>query len=321
MSTDTTPPMTADGVTTPYDVLVVGGGAAGLSAALTLSRARRRVMVIDAGQPRNAPASAVHGLLGHEGISPVELLARGRTEVQRFGGELRSGSVEEVRTTPAGFSARLADGSEVEGRRLLIATGLVDELPDVPGVREQWGVGVVHCPYCHGWEIQDRHIGVLATGPMSVHQALLFSQWSSQVTLFAAAIEMTEPDLALVAAAGIEVVSGAIDSVVSDHDGVHSVRLADGTDHRVEAVAVASRMLARIAPFAALGVHATDHPLGQFLEADATGRTGVPGIWAAGNVSNLSAQVGAAAAEGAWAAAQINADLLFADLDARVRPA
>jgi len=314
MNTRVTRPSDADRQGAPYDVLVVGGGAAGLSAALTLSRARRSVVVLDSGSPRNAPADGVHGLLGLEGIAPSELLARGRAEVESYGGEIRPGTVTDVATTPAGFRATLGDGSEVEARRLLIATGLVDELPDIPGVAEQWGSGVIHCPYCHGWEVRDQHIGVIATGPMSVHQALLFTQWSPTVTFFSGTAEIAEADRAQLDAAGVSVVGGAVTEVVSRAGGIECVTTEDGVTHQVDAVVVASRMVARLAPFASLGVSATEHPVGEFVETDATGRTGVPGVWAAGNASDLSAQVGAAAAEGVRVGAQINADLIFTGL-------
>ncbi|MFL6135807.1 MAG: FAD-dependent oxidoreductase, partial [Nocardioidaceae bacterium] len=146
------------------DVVVVGGGAAGLSAGLMLARARRSVVVVDAGSPRNAPAHGVHGLLGHDGVPPAELLARGRDEVRQYGGRLLQGEVATVSRCPGRFSVELTDGGVLTARRLLVTTGLVDQLPEVPGVRERWGRDVLHCPYCHGWEVGGRSIGVLAGG-------------------------------------------------------------------------------------------------------------------------------------------------------------
>ena len=166
-----------------YDVVVIGGGAAGLSGALMLARSRRSVLVIDAGAPRNAPAAAVHGLLARDGTPPAELLDRGRAEVRGYGGQLITGQVSTARQDRDGFTVTLADGRMVRARRLLVATGLTDELPDIPGLRERWGRDVVHCPYCHGWEVRDQAIGVLASGPTAVHQALLFRQLSDDVVL------------------------------------------------------------------------------------------------------------------------------------------
>src|SRR6185503_16115235 len=167
-----------------YDVVIVGGGAAGLSAALTLSRARRSVLVIDAGAPRNAPAGHVHNYLASEGTAPADLLATGRAEVTGYGGEIVTGEVTSAhRLDDGGFHVVLGDRI-VQARRLLVTTGLVDELPDVAGVAERWGRDVLHCPYCHGWEVRDQAIGVLGSSPFAVHAALMWRQWSADVTLF-----------------------------------------------------------------------------------------------------------------------------------------
>jgi thioredoxin reductase len=151
-----------------YDVVVVGGGAAGLSAALVLGRARRRLAVIDAGAPRNAPAAHMQGFLSRDGISPADLLATARAEVAGYGVELVDGQVVEIE---AGFSIRLASGRVLNSHRILVATGIRDELPEIPGVRERWGRDLLHCPYCHGWEVRDQPIGVLGTVPGSVQHA------------------------------------------------------------------------------------------------------------------------------------------------------
>ncbi|RKT88584.1 Thioredoxin reductase [Saccharopolyspora antimicrobica] len=304
-----------------YDVVVVGGGAAGLNGALMLARARRSVAVIDAGEPRNAPASAAHGLLGRDGISPAELLERGRAEVRGYGGEVVSGEVLAVNSADGGFSVLLADGRSTRARRLLVTTGLVDELPKVPGLRERWGHDVLHCPYCHGWEVRDKAIGVLATGPMSVHQALLFRQWSADIVFFTrTASPLDEQDARKLIARGIRVVAGEVAGIEVTGDRLTGVRLADGTVVAREAVAVASRMVARAGFLADLGLRPQEHPsgMGEHVPADAAGRTAVPGVWVAGNITDLAAQVGGAAAAGAVAAAQINADLVAEEVDRAV---
>ncbi|GAA1340851.1 NAD(P)/FAD-dependent oxidoreductase [Catellatospora bangladeshensis] len=298
------------------DVVVVGGGAAGLSGALMLARARRSVVVVDAGAPRNAPATGVHGLLAREGVSPAELLARGREEVRGYGGRLVAGEVSAVAREGDGFAVALADGRSVRARRLLVTTGLVDRLPDVPGLRARWGRDVLHCPYCHGWEVRDRAIGVLADGPMAVHQALLFRQWSDDVTLFAhTAPAPTGEQAERLAARGIAVVEGEVTSLVVERDRLVGLRLADGSAVAREALAVAPRVEARAGFLAALGLPVAEHPsgLGEHVPADPTGRTGVPGVWVAGNVTDPAAQVVAAAAASATAAARINADLVEED--------
>jgi thioredoxin reductase len=300
-----------------YDVVVVGGGAAGLNGALMLARSRRSVVVIDAGAPRNTPADGVHGLLARDGMPPAELLERGRAEVRGYGGEIVSCVVTDVTRDGDRFAVTLADGRTLRARRLLVTTGLVDELPDIPGLRDRWGRDVVHCPYCHGWEVRDQAIGVLATGPQSLHQALLFRQLSDDVTYFThgGPAPTGEPAHQL-AALGIRVVTDAIASIETDADRIAGVRLRDGSVVPRDVVVVSSRMVARAGFLAALGLRPVPHPsgAGEHIPADAAGRTDVPGVWVAGNVTDLMAQVGSAAAAGAMAGAQINADLVAEDV-------
>ena len=299
-----------------YDVVVVGGGAAGLSGALMLARSRRSVLVIDAGAPRNAPAAAVHGLLARDGMPPAELLDRGRAEVRGYGGQLAAGQVSTAKQDGDGFTVTLADGRMVQARRLLVATGLTDELPDIPGLRERWGRDVVHCPYCHGWEVRDQAIGVLASGPTAVHQALLFRQLSDDVVLLSHT--MPEPEgheAEQLAALGIPVVPGEVVALEINEDRLTGIRLADGTVLARQALAVAPRMTARAGFLADLGLKPTAHPLGigEYIAAGPAGLTEVPGVWVAGNVTDLGAQVGGAAAAGAMAGAAINMDLVAED--------
>ncbi|MFE3204356.1 NAD(P)/FAD-dependent oxidoreductase [Embleya sp. NPDC059237] len=299
-----------------YDVVVIGGGAAGLNGALMLARARRSVVVIDAGAPRNAPAEGVHGLLAREGMPPAELVERGRAEVRGYGGHVVTGEVDAVAREADGFMVALADGRTVRARRLLVTTGLVDELPEVSGLRERWGRDVLHCPYCHGWEVRDGAIGVLASGPLSMHQVLLFRQWSDDITFFPHTMAPpTGEEAEQLAARGIRVVAGEVASVEVVDDRLVGLRLADGTLIERDALAVATRMVARADFLAGLGLRAVAHPsgAGEYVPADPTGRSEVPGVWLAGNVTDLMAQVGAAAAGGAAAGAQINADLVAED--------
>lgn len=297
-----------------YDVVVVGGGAAGLNGALMLARSRRTVVVIDAGEPRNAPAAGVHGLLARDGVTPAELLERGREEVRGYGGHVVSGEVVDAVREDDGFTVRLADGRTVDARRLLVTTGLTDELPEVPGLRERWGRDVVHCPYCHGWEVRDHAIGVLASSPLSVHQALLFRQLSDDVTYFThSTAPLSEEETEQLIARGIRVVHGEVAELEIGDDQITGVRLVDGTVIGRQVVAVATRMVARAGFLKRLGLTPTEHPMGELISADAAGRTDVPGVWVAGNVTDLAAQVGNAAAAGAAAAGQINADLVAED--------
>jgi thioredoxin reductase len=299
-----------------FDVVVIGGGAAGLSAALTLARARRRVLVIDAGSPRNAPADGVHGFLTRDGIAPTELLTIGRQEVERYGGIVVQGEARDARPIADGFEVTLEDSSTVMARRLVVTTGLVDELPGVPGLRERWGRDVLHCPYCHGWGVRDQPVGVLATSPWAIHQALLFRQWTPDVVLFAhTAPTLTDEQADELAARDIRIVEGIVESLVVTDDRLTGVRLDDGTVVTRRALVVAPRFVARSRVLESLGLRPTAGPRGidACIAADATGLTEVPGVWVAGNVTNLSAQVVTAAAGGTVAAAAVNADLVSED--------
>ncbi|WP_247048353.1 NAD(P)/FAD-dependent oxidoreductase [Arthrobacter rhizosphaerae] len=314
-----------------YDVVIVGGGAAGLNAAQMLGRARRSVMVIDGGEPRNAPAEAVHGFLSRDGISPVALLKAGRAEVESYGGQVLDGQVTAIERTDGergesgAFKVMLQDGtgqeSTVHGRRLLITTGLVDGLPEVPGIQELWGKDVLHCPYCHGWEVRDREIGILGTGPMAVFQALLFRQWSSNITLFLnGSIEPDEAELEQLAARNITVVHGAVERLQLEQGRLSGLQLATGGVVSIDALAVAPVFTARTQYFSGLGLRIQQHPsgMGEYVETDADGATAVPGVWAAGNVADLRAQVLSSAAAGAAAAVAINSDLMAEELQAAV---
>jgi len=199
---------------TKYDVIVIGGGAAGLSGAQALVRSRRSVLVIDDGSPRNAPADGVHNFLTRDGVPPREIYAIGRREVEGYGGEFVDGTVATARRDEQGFTVELADGTAYRSRRLLVTTGLTDVLPDVPGLAERWGKDVVHCPYCHGWEVRDQAIGVLATSPMALHQVQLFRQLSDDVTLFLhTSPEPTDEQWEELAARGISVVQGKVEQL------------------------------------------------------------------------------------------------------------
>ncbi|MGC9669472.1 FAD-dependent oxidoreductase [Planosporangium sp. 12N6] len=302
-----------------YDVVVVGGGAAGLSGALALVRARRSVLVVDAGEPRNAPAGHVHNYLAREGTPPADLVAAGRDEVTRYGGEVVAGRVDAATKDGEGFAVTLDGGRTVRARRLLVATGLVDELPDVPGLAERWGRDVLHCPYCHGWEVRDRRIGVLATGPLAAHQAHLWRQWSRHVLLLlhhAPAPDAGEAER--LAAREIAVVPGPVVGLEVTGDALTGVRLASGEVVELDALVVAPRFTARAGALESLGLTPVDvevdgYVIGRQIPADPTGATAVPGVWVAGNVADVRAQVIAAAAAGVTAGAAINADLVAED--------
>jgi thioredoxin reductase len=321
-----------------YDVVVAGGGPAGLSAAVALTRSRRTVLVVDSGDPRNAPAAQVHNYLGREGTPPGELLAAGRAELAGYGGEIVTGTVtaaqrlDDDREDGARFRVVLAGGEPVRAggepaptrgvlaRRLLVTTGLADELPDVPGVAERWGRDVLHCPYCHGWEVRDQVIAVLGSGPGAVHQALLFRQLSDQVTVLLNTVPKPGQEVREQRdARGIAVVEGEVAALEVTADRLTGVRLRSGQVVSCQAVVVQPRSTARAGVLSSLGLEPAGlemggQVVGSYVPAGPAGDTAIPGVWVAGNVADLNAQVISSAAAGLNTAAAINADLVGQDV-------
>ncbi|WP_045563442.1 NAD(P)/FAD-dependent oxidoreductase [Streptomyces sp. FxanaA7] len=304
------------------DAVVIGGGAAGLNGALILARSRRSVVVIDSGSPRNAPAQAVHGLLALDGTPPSEILRRGREQVRQYGGRVVNGEVVSAESAAPSadgdlrFTVTLADGRPITARRILVATGLKDVLPQVPGLAGHWGHSVVHCPYCHGWEVRDEPIGILATGPVSIDHAFLFRQLTEDLTYFTHGTDLDQDSRARFAARGIRVIDTPITEVVNDAGGaLAGVRLADGQVVARRVLAVAAQLQARTQGLEGLGLPVQDLPKGRGFASGTAGATEVPGVWVAGNATDLVAQVGASAAAGALAGADINRTLAIADTD------
>ena len=275
-----------------------------------LGRARRRVVVIDAGTPRNAPAAHMQGFLSRDGMPPADLLRAARAEVRRYGVEIVD---ERVMDASAGFTLRLSGGRSVEARHVLLATGAADELPDVIGAGERWGRDLLHCPYCHGWEVRDQPLGVLATGPGSVEHAHLIRQWSDDVIFFAHTHAIADRERSTLDARGIAVVDGAVERLIVTDDGLRAVRLADGRTVPRAALFIRPALRGhRHGPAAALGCELLP---GGLVRADADGRTSVHGVWAAGNAANPRAQVITAAGEGSAVAIAINTELVADDVD------
>ncbi|MFF3493190.1 NAD(P)/FAD-dependent oxidoreductase [Streptomyces sp. NPDC002795] len=305
-----------------YEVVIVGGGAAGLTAALILGRSRRSVLVVDAGEPRNAPAAHMHGFPSRDGMPPAEFLAQVRREVAEYGVELVRDRVTAAEPDGSGeFEVALADGGRVHARRLVVATGLVDEFPDIPGLAERWGNDVIHCPFCHGYEVRDRAIGVLYRKETGIHQALLFSGLSCDVTLFlngADEDDLPDEHWQTLAAAGVSVVSGEVDGIEVTDARLSGVRLASGRVFPRSVVVVPTVMVPRDSLLSALGARTKDTPAGPFVEVDPTGLTSVPGVWAVGNATGPAEQVVNAASAGYRAGVTIHAQLLNGDLEREV---
>ncbi len=300
-----------------FEVVVIGGGAAGLSAALVLTRARRVVAVVDSGQPRNAPAAHMQGFLGSDGLPPNELLAAGRREVLGYGGTLISDTVTDIqRVTPAsgqstGFEVALAGGTSLRARRVLVTTGLRDEIPAIPGLRERWGRDVLHCPYCHGYEVRDQALGVLGGNPEAVAHALLIRQWSDDVVLFANDEAVPPGERHALVARGVTVVDESVARLVIEQDRLTGVELESGTVVARAAIFVRPVFVPNDGLMSGLGCATHDNG---WVVVDSTGRTSVPGAWAAGNAVNPRAQVITAAGEGSAAAIAINNDLVEDDV-------
>lgn len=307
------------------DVSVVGGSAAGLAAALQLGRQQRSVVVVDAGEPRNLPAAHMHGYLGHEGVAPQDFLAVAREEVRSYGVEVFEGTVVDVTAADDDrLTVELADGHRLAARRVIAATGLVDELPAIDGIAEHWGGEVLHCPFCHGFEVRDRRLVQIVTHPMGLHPAGLFRQLSDRLTLVLHdGIEPDHPELAALRSAGVRVVDQRVRRLVTGDDGhIEAVQLAGGDRIDADAVIVGARFRARAEAFASLGLQPVQHPseLGDVVETDATGQTSVPGLYAAGNVTDPSQQVLAAAADGSRIGAMVSFGLASEDVAAHARP-
>ena len=291
-----------------YDVVIIGGGMAGLTAATVLGRACRRIAVVDAGQPRNGPADQVHGFPSRDGIAPADLLQLCRSDVERYDVELVSGQVVRVN---GDRTVELAGGRTLQGRHVVLATGLSDTLPDIAGAPERWGRDLLHCPYCHGWEVKDQPLAVLGTEQTSVQQSILVRSFSAEVTLIVQeGLELSDDDARSLEAMGVGVVEGTAERLLIREGALEAVALADGRTVPCRAlfcepVATVDPMLANI-PGCTLDADGC-------LETDEIGRTGADRIWAVGNVTDPSGQVVPVAGDAYRLAVGLNAALVEED--------
>ncbi|MEM8618084.1 MAG: bifunctional NAD(P)/FAD-dependent oxidoreductase/class I SAM-dependent methyltransferase [Actinomycetota bacterium] len=306
------------------DVAVVGGSAAGLAAALQLVRQRRSVIVVDDGTPRNAPAKHMHGYLGWDGAAPTDLTARGRAEVRSYGGEVLTGRAQSVEQRDDGwFQVEVGGGHRIVARRVLAATGLIDVLPNIDGVRAHWGGGVIHCPFCHGYEVRDAAIVQIVTHPMGFHQAVLFRQLAKELTVVVHDAALVADDrIDQLVDSGVDVVPAEVRRIVDRADGeIAGVELANGTVIPADAVVVGPTFRPRTEPFAGVGPSTAPHDsgAGHLIEVDPTGQTSVTGVYAAGNATDPTMQVLQAAAHGGRVGAMIAFDLADDDLHRAAR--
>jgi thioredoxin reductase len=259
----------------------------------------------------------MHGYLSRDGMRPTDLLATGREEVTSYGGEIADGVVTDVVIDGGGFTILLSGGQRISARRVLVTTGLRDELPGTPGLRDRWARDVLHCPYCHGHEVRDRRLGVIGGTPGAVRYAQIVRQWTHDLTYFTSSDTLTAADRTQLLARNIAVVEGTINQlVIDDKDELRGVQMCDGCVIPVDALFVPPRFVPNSALLVGLGC---DVDTDGWVTVDTTGRTSVPGVWAAGNIVDPRAQVITAAGAGSAAAIAINADLVEEDVRNAVR--
>ncbi len=310
-----------------YDAVVVGAGSAGLSAALVLGRSRRRVLVLDGGEPRNAPSSGVHYFLTRDGTPPDELLRIGREQLGPYAGvEVRETKAAGAAGSDGGFEVALEDGTTVEARKVLLATGVRDELPERPGFRELWGRGVYHCPYCHGWEVRDRPLAVLASGEELLMRATLIRNWSRDLVALTDGANGPDGDARdRLGALGVPVKEERISRLEGDGaaGGLRRILFEDGSEIAREGLFYGPPQRQRSDLAEALGCEIMAMgPLPAVVKGDPmTKETTVPGVYVAGDAGTMLQGAIMAAASGAAAAAFLNRALATEDTEAELAPA
>ncbi|MBW8724084.1 MAG: NAD(P)/FAD-dependent oxidoreductase [Inquilinus limosus] len=285
-----------------HDVIVVGGSFAGLSAAMQLARARRRVLVIDAGRPRNRFAAAAHGFLGQDGKPPREIQQEALRQLLAYPTvAFVEGEAVSARRTDSGFAVALADAGEAAATCLILAIGMADELPPIPGLQERWGATVLHCPYCHGYEVAGRPLGVLANHALSTHQAGMLPDWGPTTYFTQGEFEPDPAQAAYLAGRGVSIERSPVVELLGAAPDLEAVRLADGRVVRVAALFTAARMRLASPLAEQLGCALDDGPLGPRLRVDDFKQTTVPGVFAAGDAATPMHNATLASASGVMA--------------------
>lgn len=294
-----------------HDAVIVGGAFAGLAAATYLARARRRVCVIDARQPRNRFADTSHGFLGFDGSDPLTILATARDQLAAYPTvTMIEAEATEARALGEGFAVLLASGEEISARKAILAFGLRDMLEPVPGLQERWGKTVLHCPYCHGFEFADRPLGVLFHTPMSAHQACLITEWGP-TTLFLNGADLDPESADMLAKYGVTVEPGRLKRLVGEDSTLSAVELEDGRARPVEALYVAPQSCLASPIAEQLGAAIDDGPMGPVIRTDAGKMTTVPGLYAAGDIARAPHSVSWAVADGVTAGTAAHRALVF----------
>jgi thioredoxin reductase len=308
-----------------WDSIIIGGGAAGLSAALVLGRGRRQTLLMDAGNQSNLPDTGVGALLGHEGLPPAELYAAGRRDLEEFPTvEVRSGTVVTGTGSDGAFELRLEDGRQESARKLIFAMGMDYVTADLPGLEQLWGRSVFHCPFCHGWDVRDGAIAVRGNGPTGIHAALMIRGWSDDVVLLTdGPADLDDEQRQKLAAAGIPVDERPLADLKIEDDSLSAIGFTEGEDLGRDALMVAPKQYQRSDLPQQFGVRVSDPtPMAEdALEVDAFKRTSVDGIFAAGDLAGDLPQVSIAAAAGSFAGMMVIQSLLSEDFGLPLPPA
>lgn len=296
-----------------FDAIIVGGSFAGMSAAMQLVRARRQVLLIDAGRPRNRFAKASHGFFGLDGVPPADIRDKVRGQLSAYPSfNLREGLAEEVEAIDGGFAVTMAGGERARASRLLLATGVRDTLPEVPGLPERWGQSVFHCPYCHGYEIGGGEIGLLMSSPMGLHQAMMLPDWG-QVSVFTQGMEIPGEDRARLAARNVAIEECPVVELLGNDTALEAVRLADHRTVPLRGLFVQPKTDI-VSPLAAqLGLELEDGPTGAFIKTFEHGRTSREGIFAAGDAATAWHNATFASAAGVAAGVNLHRSLIEAE--------
>ena len=300
-----------------FDALVIGGSYAGLSGAMQVARSGRPICILDSGQPRNRFAARSHGFFGQDGQTPQQMISLARADLARY----PNVTLMNTRATTAaredgGFSVTTQAGQTLHAQKLLLAYGVVDILPDIPGLQERWGVTALHCPYCHGYEVRGERLGVLSVGPFSTHQALLISDWGP-VTFFLNG--QPQPDgltLAKLKGRGVKIETGLVTALEGASPALSGVRLEDGRLTELDALFLGSRIRFASDLAEQLGCATEEGMQGPLLSTDAFKQTTVPGVYAAGDITPRVGNASMAAADGVWAGACLHQSLIFGPLEA-----
>jgi thioredoxin reductase len=295
-----------------HDAVIVGGSFAGLAAATYLARGRRDVAVIDAGAPRNRFAAHAHGFLGFDGVAPGDILARAREQLAAYPTTsfLRGEAVAAERRHD-GFAVTLDSGEVVTGEKLILAFGINDVLPDIPGLAERWGRSVIHCPYCHGYEFAGQRLGVLGMSPNSLHQALLIPEWGPTTFFLNGQPEPDATTLAGIEARGVRIERSPVVALRGEGTALSTVELADGRQARIDALYIGAPTRLNSSMAEQLGCAVDDGPLGKIVRTDAMKLTTVPDVWAVGDITRGFHNVTAAATDGVMAGTAAHRALVF----------